>query len=60
MKVITFPEGDIYTQILRPVNAEEAIVEGLGRSLGETIRIIEDKEGGELLTFSGLQLKRVE
>lgn len=59
VEVIKF-SGDTFTKILRPVNAREAIGEGFGRSLGETVRIIEDNDGGEILTFSGLQFKRVE
>jgi CubicO group peptidase (beta-lactamase class C family) len=51
--------GGKYTIILRTVNATEAIMEGLGRDFGETVRIIKD-EGDDILTFSGLRFKRVD
>jgi hypothetical protein len=50
--------GDDFTQIWHTVNAEEAIKDGFGRGLGETIRIIKDDKGDEILTYSGLQFKR--
>jgi CubicO group peptidase (beta-lactamase class C family) len=59
VEAMTFSE-DTFTQILRTVNAHEAITEGLGRSLGETVRIINDEAGSEILTFSGLRFKRIE
>lgn len=52
--------GDILTQILFPVNAQEVIGQGLGVSLGETVRIIKDDKGEEILTYSGLRFKRVD
>jgi CubicO group peptidase (beta-lactamase class C family) len=55
----TLPE-ETFTQILRTVNAQEAVTEGLGRGLGETVRIISDDDGGEILTRSGLRFKRIE
>jgi len=45
--------------ILRTVNADEAIVEGLGRDLGETIRVVDDSGGNVILTYSGLRLRRL-
>lgn len=57
---ISSSENDTFTQILRPVNATEAIVEGIGRNLGETIRIVNDDKGLEILTFSGLRFRRVD
>lgn len=52
--------GERFTQILRSVNAREAIGDGFGRGLGETIRIIQDDESGTILTYSGLRFKRVD
>jgi CubicO group peptidase (beta-lactamase class C family) len=52
-------KGNTTTQILSTVNENEAIAEGLGRGMGETIRIVEDGAEGEILTFSGLQFKRI-
>jgi len=57
---ITRSENDTFTKILRPVNATEAIVEGIGRNLGETVRIVNDDKGIEILTFSGLRFMRVD
>lgn len=59
LELITF-SGNTDTQILRSVNAREAFSEGLGRSLGETLRIMEDNDGSEILTFSGLRFKRID
>jgi CubicO group peptidase (beta-lactamase class C family) len=47
-----------FTQIRRTVNDHEAIIEGLGRGMGETIRII-NTEDGEILTYAGLRLERI-
>ncbi len=43
---------------LNPKNDENAIIYGIGKSMGETIRIVE-KDGEEVLMFSGYQLKKV-
>lgn len=51
--------GKKYTQILRTVNSTEAITEGLGRNFGETLRMIKDENGDDILTFSGLRFTRV-
>lgn len=59
VEVMTF-SGDVLTQMLHTVNAQEAIGGGLGRSLGETVRIINDNEVGEILTYSGLRFKRID
>lgn len=59
VNAVTFSEGT-FTKILRTVNAKEAIAEGLGRGMGETIRIVEDGADGELLTSSGLRFKRID
>jgi hypothetical protein len=56
--VVTPYSGNYFTQILRTVNAEEAVKEGFGISSGETIRIIKDNKGDEILTYSGLRFKR--
>lgn len=52
--------GDILTQILFPVNAQQAIGQGLGASLGETVRIIKDNKGGEILAYTGLRFMRID
>lgn len=57
VEALTFPDS-IHTKILRTVNDQEAITEGLGRNLGETVRMVNDREG-EILTFSGLRFKRI-
>jgi CubicO group peptidase (beta-lactamase class C family) len=57
LALITFHE-DARTEILRTIDADTAIVEGLGRSLGETIRLVRCDEGGEILSYSGLRFKR--
>ena len=59
VEAITFAE-DTVTQILRTVNAREAITEGIGRGMGETVQIVADDANGEILTFSGLRFKRCE
>jgi hypothetical protein len=59
VEVMAYSE-DTFTQILRTVNAQEAITEGFGRGLGETVRIVTDDADGVILTFSGLRFKRIE
>lgn len=44
--------------IMRTINENEAIVEGLGRGMRETLHVIRDERGEELLHFSGLRLKK--
>jgi CubicO group peptidase (beta-lactamase class C family) len=57
VEALTFPENT-FTQILRTVNDCEAVTEGLGRGMGETVRIIKS-EKGEILTYSGLRFERI-
>lgn len=53
-------DGEDHTTILRPENANEAIVEGLGRGFGETLRVIKDEAGKEILTRGGLKFMRID
>ncbi len=57
VEALTFPENT-FTQILRTVNDYEAVTEGLGRGMGETVRII-NTEKGEILTYGGLRFERI-
>ena len=43
---------------LNPVNDNEAINFGIGRNLGETIRVVE-KDGEEIIMYSGYKMKKV-
>lgn len=52
----TYSNGAL-TQILRTMNADEALIDGLGRGSGETIRIFNDDEKGEILTHAGLRFR---
>lgn len=47
------------TEILRTVNSQEAIKEGIGKGMGETFRSVGD-DGDEILTIGGLLFKRIE
>jgi hypothetical protein len=55
----TLPEAPGYRAgiVLRPINDDEAISEGLGRFTGETYRVI-NIQGEERLLYSGYQLRR--
>jgi CubicO group peptidase (beta-lactamase class C family) len=57
VEALIFPKYT-FTQILRTVNDHEAVTEGLGRGMSETVRIIKS-EKGEILTFSGLRFERI-
>jgi CubicO group peptidase (beta-lactamase class C family) len=57
VEAFTFPKHT-FTQILRTVNDHEAITEGLGRDMGETVRVI-NSEKGEILTYAGLRFERI-
>jgi hypothetical protein len=57
VEALIFPKY-AFTQILRTVNDHEAVTEGLGRGMSETVRIIKS-EKGEILTFSGLRFERI-
>ena len=50
---------DVSTLILRTENADEAVIEGLGRNLGETIRVVDNSGGNVILTYSGLRFNRL-
>ncbi|HHM04466.1 MAG TPA: hypothetical protein ENJ19_01825 [Gammaproteobacteria bacterium] len=49
--------GTAAALILRPDNDTEAVVHGLGRGRGETVRVV-NTEGGERLKYSGYDLRR--
>lgn len=49
--------GQSISSILRVVNDNEAIVEGLGRGMGETIRVISDDLTGTIFIHSGVRAK---
>ena len=46
------------TDVLRPISENDAVVHGLGRGKGETVRFVDDG-GEERLQFSGYILRRV-
>jgi len=54
---IKYGEG-VHKIPLKPIDDEKAIIYGLGRNLGETIRVIE-KNGEEIILFSGYELKKI-
>ena len=58
VSIASGPDGES-TSILRTVNDQEAIIEGYGRGLGETLRVIKDDDGEEVLTFQGLRYRRI-
>ncbi|MFC2086482.1 serine hydrolase domain-containing protein, partial [Bacteroidota bacterium] len=43
---------------LNPINDNEAVNFGIGRSMGETLRVIE-KDGEEVIMYSGYELKKI-
>jgi hypothetical protein len=45
--------------ILLPVSDTEAVIAGLGRNMGQTVRIV-SKDGMEMIYFSGSNLKKVQ
>ena len=49
--------NDVY--ILRPENDQEAIIEGLGRNLGETIRVEKNENEREIIRYSGLTFEKL-
>jgi CubicO group peptidase (beta-lactamase class C family) len=53
----TDESGQSISSILRVVNDNEAIVEGLGRGMGETIRVISDDLTGTIFIHSGVRAK---
>ena len=57
MLSIKYGEG-VQKKPLKPIDDEKAIIYGLGRNLGETIRVIE-KNGEEIILFSGYELKKM-
>jgi len=46
------------TVVLRPLSDKEAVLYGLWRGMGETVRVI-DGPGGELLRYSGYDFKKI-
>jgi hypothetical protein len=58
VSIMSGPGGEAVS-ILRTINAQEAIIEGYGRGLGETLRVIKDDDGEELLTIQGLLYRRM-
>jgi CubicO group peptidase (beta-lactamase class C family) len=57
VEALTFPKYTL-TKILRTVNDYEAVIEGLGRGMCETVRII-NTERGEIMTYAGLRFERI-
>jgi hypothetical protein len=57
LSVITRAEGGQSAVILQTVDEKEAVIEGLGTGLGETIRIEYDSKGEEVIIYEGLQFK---
>ena len=57
VEAMTFPEYT-FTKILRTVSDNEAVIEGLGRGMGETVHIV-DTERGEIMTYAGLKFERI-
>ena len=50
---------DQFDQVLKTMNEKEAIIEGLGRDMRETLLIQNDGEG-EVIGYNGLKFKRIE
>lgn len=50
--------GEKLEYVLQPVNDQEAIIAGIGRSLGETVTVRSTDEG-ELFEYAGLVFKRI-
>jgi len=48
-----------YEMLLKPINNYEAINIGLGRNMNETIQVIKNEDGDELLKISGFLLKKI-
>ncbi|MGA1843866.1 MAG: serine hydrolase domain-containing protein [bacterium] len=46
------------TMALDPISEDEAVIHGLGRFMGETIRALRDDRGEEVLYYGGYRLKR--
>ncbi|MGA1795900.1 MAG: serine hydrolase domain-containing protein [bacterium] len=46
------------TMALDPISEDEAVIHGLGRYMGETIRALRDESGEEVLYYGGYRLKR--
>jgi hypothetical protein len=51
-------DGEHESIPLKALNETEAVVYGLGRGKGDTLRVIE-KNGEELLSYSGFLLRRI-
>lgn len=50
--------GERISNILYPLDDEEAIITGLGRHMRETVRAVKDENGDELLLYSGYLMKK--
>ncbi len=52
--------GETIGHILRVINNQEAIIEGLGRGMGGTLRVVKDPQYGEILTSAGLRARKTD
>ncbi len=55
----TDEDGIVSSLPLRTLSDKEAIILGLGRRLGETVRVVETEAGEEVLKFHGYTFKRL-
>jgi len=54
----TLKQGDPFSFVFSIVNDEELIIEGLGRSFQETVRVINSGTDNEQFSFHGIRFKR--
>lgn len=54
---VTAVSGQRVGHVLRVINDSEAVAEGFGRSLGETLRVVSDGLHGTMVTYSGVREK---
>jgi len=59
MKPFIHGAGSVVKLAAKPISDTEAVIMGVGRDRGETIRFIPDRDG-EILNYSGLHFRRVE
>lgn len=61
LEVIVSPgeKEEQHTVVLQPITDSEAVIHGLGRGKGDTVRFV-DRDGERLLSYSGFLLNRID
>lgn len=58
LATVTTQKGEPFTYVLTIVNDEELLIEGMGRSFRETIKIINNGSDDEQLSYQGYRFKK--